>query len=228
MRKLYFGFTLLIIFSCERQEKITRYYDNGNLYKKYYKINGEANGKYYEYYKNGNLKIETNYKNNLTDGNYKEYAKNGDLLKKGKFFKGEAIGWFYYYRNGKIRGKRQYVLINEESILNQFILYDRSGNVLSDSSNYISVKKNNTENSYKVKLEASIFRADYAEFLVGKYTSDFEVKDSFSIDTIKLVGQLETTLNLGDEKKAIICDVLPMDSMRKIRFIYFDPESYEY
>ena len=60
-------------------EVIRTYYDNGNLYEEYFKINGIKHGEYKSYHSNGQLHVICNYVNDKIEGEYKHYRENGNL-----------------------------------------------------------------------------------------------------------------------------------------------------
>lgn len=228
MTRIYFLINFIVIIGCGKKDKVVEYYDDGTLHKTYYVNNGETNGEFLEYYKNGNIKIQGYFERNRANGIFKEFSINGELLEIGNYVDDKAVGWFKYYRDGKVKMKRQYVLINDQPYINQYIIHDEFENILKDSSNYVSVEKTDVSNKYIIRLEASMFKSDYMEVLIGEFTNDFKPVNPTLIDTLNIVGKLEVAVELEENEKAIVCDILKEDSLRQIRFIYFDPSLYEY
>lgn len=228
MTRIYFALSFIVVVGCSIKDKVVEYYDNGATHKIYYVNNGKTYGEYLEYYKNGNIKVQGNFKKNRAHGIFKEFSIDGELLEIGNYVDDKAVGWFKFYKNGKLKMKRQYILINDQSYINQFIVYDKSGNVVKDSSNYISAERLHQSGKYLIKIEASMFNSDYMEILLGEFNNNFEPINSSLIDTIKVEGKLKIPIELRKKEKAIVCDILKKDSERLIRFLYFDPQRYEY
>lgn len=224
MTRIYFMISLIVLFGCSKKERVKEYYEDGSLLKTYYEIEGKVNGEYREYYKNGNVKVQGIFKQGKANGIFKEFSENGELIKEGHYFNDQAIGWFLYFESGKIKMKRQYILINDRPYINQFIIYGLNGEIVKDSSNYISVEKTDVANKYIIRLESSMFNSDYMEVLVGEFNDNFRPINPSKIDTIKLKGTLEVVAELKENEKAVVCDILVKDSERQIRFIYFDPD----
>ena len=62
-------------------KEIKTYYDNGKLYKHYYKDwRGRKQGKCISYYDNGQLCWKGQYENNLYEGRWEYYNRDGSLI----------------------------------------------------------------------------------------------------------------------------------------------------
>ena len=192
--------------ACNERKKVREYHDNGEIFKSYYLENGEISGKYSEYYENGDLKISGFYKDNKANGVFKEYSKDGQLIEIGQYIDDTAIGWFEFYDHGKKKKKKQYITFNGSSYINQFKLFNKNGDVIKDSSNFITVDQINA-NQYLVKLEAPMFSDNYMEILLGHFNDGLNTSNESKVDTIRVMGKLEKIISLGNKQKAIICDL---------------------
>jgi antitoxin component YwqK of YwqJK toxin-antitoxin module len=80
----------------DKYTEYIKYYENGNIWKKYICENKKLDGEYIEYYENGNIKKKYYYKNGKIEGEYIEYDRSGKISGK------------YYYESGKTSGKYFY------------------------------------------------------------------------------------------------------------------------
>lgn len=129
-------FVLVIIilssccFSCNKENIKEEYYPNGKLKLRIQVNNTIANGLYEEYYETGELKAKSTYKNGLLIDTVFTYHKNGKLESKGIQKNNLPIGWWTYYNSqGRLNEKREILIINGKSFLNQLIKYDPKGKI---------------------------------------------------------------------------------------------------
>nr|HPI44856.1 toxin-antitoxin system YwqK family antitoxin [Tenuifilaceae bacterium] len=92
---------------------IKAYYQNGNIRKTGYFINGKENGLFKEYNEDGSINIEYNMKDGEMNGAIKNYYENGHVKKTGSFLNGKRNGNFKEYaENGNL--EVTYSKINDE------------------------------------------------------------------------------------------------------------------
>lgn len=203
--------TCLLLFSCKKE--ISKYYPNGELYKKYtVDDNGKICGNYFEYYKNGKLKIKHIYsKGILIDSSIYKYP-NGDIsaihfhknkidycivyknyeLKKisheGFLIHGKKIGKWKYYENNKVAKIFEYIIICGNQYTNQGWCYDKYSRIIKKESNYYTLKKINSK--YRIG-EKIIIEIKYNPILNEKSISSLFIspdidKNYCNIDIVKL------------------------------------------
>ncbi|MCC5931848.1 MAG: hypothetical protein JJU28_21565 [Cyclobacteriaceae bacterium] len=63
------------------------------------------------------------------------------------------------------------------------------------------------------------------EVLVGDFDDNFRPLHQARIDTIKIKGNPEAVVDIRNNEKIIVCDILEVDSTRQLRFIYLHPNS---
>lgn len=149
------------------------------------------------YYNNGRHKFIKTYSGNGTYS--REFNKNGDLEQKGIYIEDTLkIGWWIFYKKGKIEAKREYMPICETYYLNQAIILDKNQDTIIkkdkvyNSSTYYFIKKEltKTENkthtfklSYDVK---SMFVKNQLQLILLKSSYCIEDPDTIiSLNTNK-------------------------------------------
>jgi hypothetical protein len=130
--------------------KATGKYKNGiksGEFISYYET-GEVNS--LEYYKN-DIKIDTNkyfYKNGKIKSlsfvkekmvYYKNYSENTELLSEGTKLKNIKNGWWFYYKNNRLKYKVDYVIKDTVDYVNQTYVIGSKGLISKDSSNYFKL-----------------------------------------------------------------------------------------
>jgi hypothetical protein len=182
-----------------------KYYKNGLIKSLIKWENGKLDGKSKFFFKNGNLKQELIYKagkievflkNYYTNGNIKEiylmendsangpyfkYYSDGKIMETGRFNNWEAVGSFHFYDStGSIMQIKNYITINNNSILNEWKSFDRDSNIIGPESSFI-----NTIFFKNHKLNIELISGDnFADLIIGKFDKNFNIIDSLSIDTI--------------------------------------------
>ena len=153
------------------------YFKNGNikLFKKYY--NNELNSHVIKYYKNGIKHEVFSYRNGMAHGVYKEYYKNGVIKKEGYFDKGKASGDFYYYdKRGRLNEIREYVILEDESYLNQIKYFDIEGYIIGGSEFYEVLHNSDTiclDSLYFFNIVLHTSFADSIRFIFGNYSENY-------------------------------------------------------
>jgi len=168
-----------------------KFNDDGTLgYISQYR-DGKPEGLYLNFLKNRNPDNMTFLKEGKNYGTGLVFHKNGLLNNFGQYVDGEKSGWFYVFdRNSILTGKREYVLVNGNSYLNQWIEYDQNSVPDRLNSSYLSLKavkdtiKNGEEYLLNVSLEASFFR-QYMLLIVGPFDEKFNLPPGAACDTIK-------------------------------------------
>lgn len=117
------------------------YYDeNGHKMKSESYKNGKINGIVKFFFKNGMLSDKYFYKGNQRHGLFISYHETGKIKEVGYFNNGLASGNNTYYNSkGGLTEKREYVILNNDSKLNQKIVYSEKGNVDTVNSNFFKI-----------------------------------------------------------------------------------------
>jgi antitoxin component YwqK of YwqJK toxin-antitoxin module len=138
----YFGLMIFLIFtSCQKEMKKKEYYPSGNL-KMIAGINNDSifDGLYEEYYETGEIKVKTFYKNGLIIDTVFSFHKNGNVESKGIQKNSQQLGWWFYYDlNGKLKEKREFLLVDETPYLNQIIRYNSNGIIDYGNSSFFDI-----------------------------------------------------------------------------------------
>lgn len=122
---------LLCCISCNKENIKEEYYSNGNL-KSRIQVNRNsiADGLYEEYYETGEIKVKSIYKNGLLIDTVFSYHKNGKIESKGTQKNSLPFGWWTYYNSdGRLNEKKEILIIDGKSFLNQLIKYDLKGEI---------------------------------------------------------------------------------------------------
>ncbi|WP_139856798.1 toxin-antitoxin system YwqK family antitoxin [Aequorivita sinensis] len=162
------------LINCQKKTTEKYYRDTGELLSEIeYNKEGQKDGELREYYKTGELKTIEYYKNDQLidttigfdkngkiivkryekDGSsiFERYYENGQLLSKGKIRDTITEGWWhYYYDDGNLYRKIEYVNASNDSSINkmqypnQIVSFDKKGNIIKDSSNYYTIDLKDT------------------------------------------------------------------------------------
>ncbi|MBR6675527.1 MAG: toxin-antitoxin system YwqK family antitoxin [Alphaproteobacteria bacterium] len=85
------------------------YHQNGQLWIKCTRKDGDFDGLYEEYYDSGRLRVKCTYKNGALEGLCEEYHENGKLCRKCTYKNGKKDGPYErYYKNGQLAVKCAY------------------------------------------------------------------------------------------------------------------------
>lgn len=221
---------LFFLYGCKSDHKI-EYYPNGKIKSSYSIGDGIKNGLGIKYYNNGIIKYLCTYKNDLIDGMAISYDSLGHLIKAQTWKNGKLNGSFqtyysnknikeiYFLENDKMKGtylffdsigeiqeKKEYIIHNGESELNQYIVYNQLGKIDTKKSNYFTLYSEkdtiNFGDKYKLKinLDAPIF--DYMQVIIGKYSEEFNLLEETSNDTVLGNNHL-AVISIDSKKKGL-------------------------
>ena len=157
-----------LVLGCEDNKFITEYYENGNL-KLRAEVNDDEvpNGTYEEYYPTGELLVRTTYTNGKTLDTIYTYHKNGVIQDKGMSSNNLNTGWWSKFdATGRLKEKREFVIVDNRSRLNQKIVFDKRGDTIYTESSFFKLYIPDT-----LKLGKNVGRL--------KYNSEFKSKDKF-------------------------------------------------
>ncbi len=174
-------FLLISLIICSCDSKLKREYDGqGRLLREYYHEGGKYAGEYKEYYPSGNIKEVHFYRDGLPrdtslyffddaqenvavevisfgkNSNKKvSYYKTGRIKDSGYVDnKGQKFGnWYCYSKEGDLKIKNEYFIIENEEFLNQTVSYDNKQRVLFSKSKIIDVNVFSDTISIKEPLE---------------------------------------------------------------------------
>ena len=203
---------LLLLNGCMSDHEID-YYETGTVKSTYSIVNGIKNGIGIKYYDNSIIKYLCNYKDGKLNGIALSYDSTGNLDKiqtwkdgslngpfqifysdgsiKEKYYVKDGIvegEYLMFYPNGKIKERKEYIVRNEKSELNQYLSYNLKSDIEVEKSNYFTLfsKKDtiNLNENYELKiiLNAPVFK--YMRVLVGDYCEDFEILEKDSLKNI--------------------------------------------
>ena len=180
------------------QEVRIKYKPDGSIdYIQQYK-DGKPDGLYMNFQKNQNLDNLTYLKEGKNDGTGLAFHKNGFLNNFGCYIDGEKTGWFFVFnREGILTGKREYVIVDGKSYMNQWVEYEPDGSADRINSSYLSLKakkdtiKSGEDFQMNVTLEASYFK-QYMLMIIGPFDEKFNLPKDAKCDTIKSVNYSAT------------------------------------
>jgi hypothetical protein len=217
----------------------TIYYPTGEVREEIYFLN-DSSILMKEYYENGNLMSVSSTINERYEGLIMHYYQNGKVKSIGKFHKGKAIGSHSFYSElGNLNVKRNYVIVDTVSHLNEVVYYDEHGEVLNERSNYFTLHSLKDtidlgeEYRIKIKLDAPYFREKMLVF-VGDFDSLFNHQDSLPV-RVFTGGNFTVEYKFIPEKKGngvlrgIISDYAVSEedtSKMNERLFYFSKEYY--
>jgi antitoxin component YwqK of YwqJK toxin-antitoxin module len=186
MKKSFYLLFILLFLSCKNEEVVAYYpdgskktiiytdpknstrtiqkvfYETGELKAIAHNINGVVVDTVYYFYKNKRVKEKGLFKNNLNNG-----------------------WWFYFNENGNLISKKEYVLLDNVSHLNQVINFDRKMDTIFGSSYYFKLHIQDTlnlgKNIGKIKYHPNISNEErFFQILIDNQISDnLIVKDTF-------------------------------------------------
>ncbi len=96
----------------------------------------------YYYYRTGQLKGTIKYEDSMAIKKYKRYYENGNINREFTIYKDSFLSGDdkYYYENGKLWGIKEFVVYKDSiSRLNRELYYNRSGNLIIDSTFYFEI-----------------------------------------------------------------------------------------
>ena len=168
-----------------------KYKENGGIeYIKQY-TDDKPDGLYLSFHDNQNPDNMTFIKDGKNSGTGLVFHKNGILNNFGRYIDGEKTGWFYVFnREGLLTGKREYVIVDGKSYMNQWVEYEPDGSADRINSSYLSLKakkdtiKSGEEFQMNVTLEASYFK-QYMLMIVGPFDEKYTLPKNAACDTIK-------------------------------------------
>lgn len=124
--------------------KIIRFYqgtmDTLSVY--FLNKNNHLDSTAYFYYRNGKLKNITKYFNNKKIRKFKHFYKNGNINREFTIYKDSLLLGEdkYYYENGKLWAIQEFVVFKDSiSQLNSELYYNKSGNLIIDSTFYFEI-----------------------------------------------------------------------------------------
>ncbi len=189
-------------------------------------------------FKKGNIKDISNIKDGKSNGCGVVFHSNGMLNNFGQYVNGEKSGWFYVFdKQGNLSGKREYVSVNGQEYLNQWIDYKSDGSIEKLTSNYIRVIPvkdtilEDEEYHLNISLEAAYFK-QYMIMAVGPFDEKFNLPAGAKCDTIKSANFVATyktkTYKKGNNVvRGMVLDLQPDAKDPKkvnIRKIFFSHE----
>lgn len=236
----FFLIIALILCSCSnsslKDDKengiINSYYEDGTLKESIMYKNGLKDGFSITYYSTGAIKSVMNWRSNIRHGGFSKYDENGFIKETGNYYKDKLVGYVNNYYKGKLYHSRQYLLINDEEYVNQYVNYNSEGGISGNISNFYSLFDNkdtikvNEKHELIIKLNSPIFQE-------GMYVvlGDYETKDFFSkIPTLEkhYSNNFKTKLSLkfstSGEKviKGAIINYSNKDSLKQNRVQFFE------
>lgn len=210
------------IYSCTSNER--NFYPSGVLKEEYQIKNNKKNGVFKSYYESSNLKSIQYFKENnnidssmfYNDDSFRNtylkkihlhkdtvliinYFDNNTIKSKGIILRrnNRKIGfWEFYYNNSILEKKVEYLNIENSEYLNRTYIYDKSGHLLNNESNYYTVEvekdtfKINELIKIYVYLDEPFFSYDAESFvLIAKdkdnlFNDDFSNMNQINLDTI--------------------------------------------
>ena len=239
--QLYILTIFIFCCSCFQQTKPNDivYYPSGETKEEMYFLNDSAII-IKEYDKNGHLMSVSNTLNDKYEGLIIHYYQNGNVKSMGKFHKSKAIGWHSFYSNsGKLDVKRNYVIVDTSSFLNEVIYFDEYGEILNNRSSYFTLHPfkdtitHGEEYRINIKLDAPYFHDKMLVF-VGDFDSLFNHQDSMPVN-VSIGKNFIAEYKFTPEKKGkgilrgVISDhaVLEEDTTKiDERLFYFSKEYY--
>jgi antitoxin component YwqK of YwqJK toxin-antitoxin module len=179
MKKL-FVISLIVSFSCQNDNYIKEYYDNGKLKMECEISDGMKHGKMIEYYPNGNILSLSNWVNDTIHGFDIHYYESGMIKSTSKWYKGQLNGYLVKYdesgnihltesyslnkkddyeiryKNGGLHQIKQYTIVGDSSYLNQYMTFDDFGNIRSEKSRFFSIYYPSRSNKIKINQPVNI------------------------------------------------------------------------
>ena len=174
-----------------RDGECLEYYPSGNLKSKSFWKDNKLEGKSFDYFENGQVKEMTEYQNGLAHGADLTYSQDGKISEIGQFYRGKAIGYFARYHQYHLYHIRQYTIVNDESIVNQYWGFDNCGNLDKSYSKFFSLGADKTDTlkldedvTIIIKMDAPYFINGGMKLIIGNYNDFYVLKDSLNVDTI--------------------------------------------
>ena len=161
---------------------IKEFYNDGTLKSLYEVSDGLKNGKGEEYYPNGNIKSISNWVNDTIDGQSIQfhdsgmiesikmwsngklhgssvsYDEKGNLLSTKNFYFNEQNRIETKYSDGVLSKLSQFTFVGDSdtSTLNQYLIYDDFGNIISNKSRYYSIFNPNISDTVRINQPVNI------------------------------------------------------------------------
>jgi hypothetical protein len=171
--------------------KYEAFYENGNPKLRMRYIEGIANGEVNTFFENGYLMEVYQAVNGVIEGAYKRFDEKGLLVEVLNYRNGQAHGDAFYYENGRVKEKKEYLYIPKygTSILNQYVRYDSKENpIIDDGACLYFVICQDTIRSImpvEMKIEVNCGKYKHAKFIVGDFNEQYEINNTATLDTIE-------------------------------------------
>lgn len=217
-----------------------KFNDKGGL--EYFQVysNEKPEGLYVEFFENNNPSKITFITNNSHNGPGMSFFNNGLLNNYGQYENGKRKGWFYVFdKNGNLSQKREYLNINNNDYLNQWIEYLPDGSIDRFNSNYIGLRTETDTISMgqPYKIEISLEAAYYKQFMIvviGDFDEHFQLPGGAASDTLKATNFtlpyiVKDYKNGRNILRGIVRDLRVSEtdnSKVEVRNIYFTKEFY--
>jgi hypothetical protein len=186
MKKSIILFSFIIFLSCKKEE-VVEYYPDGSkktiIYpdpKNSTKIIQE------DFYSTGELKAIANNIDGIVVDTVYYFYKNKKVKEKGLFKNNLNNGWWFYFdENGNLTSKKEYVLIDNVSHLNQVINFNKEMDTIFNSSFYFKLYIQDTlkigKNIGRIKYHPNISTEEkFFQILIdNQITENLVVKDTF-------------------------------------------------
>lgn len=170
---------------------VSEYYsEDGVLLKKVTYLHNKATGVAEEFYPNGVTAKSYFLHDSVMNGSYNEFYPNGNLkVKGGQFINGNKSGVFCFYNEmGVITGKNIYLIVQGNSILNEYVRYNKSGNIDFSQSHCLVVLSQKDTISFGENFEMDIVLTgayfNKMQVIIGNYDEEFNLIDSNMGDTL--------------------------------------------
>jgi len=153
----------------ERDSIATYFYPNGVKKQIVPFVNGKYFGLLTSYYPNGHIKETVNFKDGEMEGKLK-----------------------IYYPSGKLKKILFYKRINNKTVLNWLVVFNKKEEIVSDSSYYadITLSKDTINTTEFLMVSFDICKpAGFGSVVYADFDKDFNIKDSSSIRFIKEVDK---------------------------------------
>ncbi len=174
---------------CKNNEhiKTIEHYRNGLVSSiTFENVKGNLDGKCSYFDKNGNIESSVVYKDGISDGIAKWFYPNGKIMEEVYIINKERVGpHIYYDLSGNIVRKNFYILINNKSFFNGYLVYNKFGNIIPDSSMYVFLKTDkdtvNINDTITYWFNQYLSKGIQVKAIIGNIDKNFNIVDSTTI-----------------------------------------------
>ena len=190
----------------------TSYYENGQIQSTSFFINGVQEGESKKYFEDGKVFEIAYYINGNLNGISYLFNRKGVLTDQIRLINGKRSGFSYEFNdNGNLTKVREYIIIKDESELNQLLSFDNEGYLINNFSRFLQISTSMDSiqwgNEYQMEINFTKLYKQ-AKIYIGDYDLDFTChnckSDTFEVTSLPYKIKIKSHKIGRNEIKGIV------------------------